>query len=151
MISTTRSVVGLLVTPIRQWKQLDRVMVECTLVTHCPTVTLQLHNFVLFRTCRTSSFCTVVWQLARFQLTRRIARSLGDSWASCCRNHRCCPKHRQTQTTERVTCVAIGRIYATHSMRAKELLELSGNNSWLGCVEQSGRTGSQSGGDGGGG
>ena len=23
------------------------------------------------------------WQLARFQLTRRIARSLGDSWASC--------------------------------------------------------------------
>jgi len=37
----------------------------------------------LFRTCRTSSFCTVAWQLARFQLTRRIARSLGDSWASC--------------------------------------------------------------------
>ena len=34
-------------------------------------------------TCRTSSFCTVAWQLARFQLTRRIARSLGDSWASC--------------------------------------------------------------------
>jgi len=32
-----------------------------------------------FRTCRTSSFCTVAWQLARFQLTRRIARSLGDS------------------------------------------------------------------------
>jgi len=52
-------------------------------VTHHPTVTLQLHNFDLFRTCRTSSFCTVVWQLARFQLTRRIARSLGDSRASC--------------------------------------------------------------------
>ena len=32
-----------------------------------------------FRTCRTSSFCTVAWQLARFQRTRRIARSLGDS------------------------------------------------------------------------
>ena len=32
-----------------------------------------------FRTCRTSSFCTVAWQLARFQLTRRIARSLSDS------------------------------------------------------------------------
>jgi len=30
-----------------------------------------------------SSFCTVAWQLARFQLTRRIARSLGDSGASC--------------------------------------------------------------------
>jgi len=53
-----------------------------TFITHCPTVTLQLHNFDLFRTCRTSSFCTVAWQLARFQLTRRIARSLGDSWAS---------------------------------------------------------------------
>ena len=52
-------------------------------ITHCLTVTFQLHNFDLFRTCRTSSFCTVVWQLARFQLTRRIGRSLGGSWASC--------------------------------------------------------------------
>jgi len=51
-------------------------------ITHRPTVTLQLPNFDLFRTCRTSSFCTVAWQQARFQLTRRIARSLGDSWAS---------------------------------------------------------------------
>ena len=51
-------------------------------IIHRPTVTLQLHNFDLFRTC-TSSFCTVAWQKARFQLTRRIARSLGDSWASC--------------------------------------------------------------------
>jgi len=52
-------------------------------ITYCPTVTLQLHNFDLFRACRTSSFCTVAWQLAKFQLTWRIARSLGDSWASC--------------------------------------------------------------------
>jgi len=52
-------------------------------ITHWLTVTLQLHNFDLFRTCRTSSFCTVAWQLARFQLTCRIARSLGDSWHSC--------------------------------------------------------------------
>jgi len=37
----------------------------------------------LIRTSRISSFCTVAWQMARFQLTRRIARSLGDSWASC--------------------------------------------------------------------
>ena len=57
-------------TPIRQWKQLDRVTAECTL-------TLQLHNFDLFMTCRTSSFSTVAWQLARFQLARRFARSLG--------------------------------------------------------------------------
>ena len=53
-------------------------------ITHCPTVTLQLLNFDLLRTCRTSSFCTVAWQLARFQLTRHIVRSLGDSGASCC-------------------------------------------------------------------
>jgi len=52
-------------------------------ITHRPTLTLQVHNFDLFSTCRTSSFCTVAWQLARFQLTRRIARPLGDSWASC--------------------------------------------------------------------
>jgi len=52
-------------------------------ITHRPTVNFQLHNFDLFRSCRTSSFCTVAWQLARFQLTRRIARFLGDSSASC--------------------------------------------------------------------
>jgi len=52
-------------------------------ITHRPTVTLQLHNFDFFRTWRTSSFCTIAWQLERFQLTRRIARSLGGSWASC--------------------------------------------------------------------
>jgi len=52
-------------------------------ITHCPTVALRLHNFDLFRTCRTSSICTVGWHLARFQLTRRISRSIGDSWASC--------------------------------------------------------------------
>jgi len=69
-------VVGLFMTPIGQWKRLDRVTVAYT-------VTLRLHNFDLFRTRCTSSFCTVAWQLARFQLTRRIARSLGDSWASC--------------------------------------------------------------------
>ena len=64
--------------------RLGRVMVECTLsVTHCLRLNLQLHTIDLVRTCRISSFCTVAWQLARFQLTRRIARSLGDSWASC--------------------------------------------------------------------
>jgi len=31
-----------------------------------------------FRACRTSIVCTVAWQMARFQLTRRIARSFGD-------------------------------------------------------------------------
>ena len=63
--------------------QLDRVMVECTLsITHCLRLNLQLHTIDLVRTC-IRSFCTVAWQLARFQLTRRIARSLGDSWASC--------------------------------------------------------------------
>jgi len=63
--------------------RLGRVMVECTLsITHCLRLNLQLHTIDLVRTC-ISSFCTVAWQLARFQLTRRIARSLGDSWASC--------------------------------------------------------------------
>ena len=64
--------------------QLGRVMIECTLsITHCLRLNLQLHTTDLVRTCRISCFCTVAWQLARFQLTRRIARSLGDSWASC--------------------------------------------------------------------
>ena len=60
--------------------RLGRVMVECTLsITHCLRLNLQLHSIDLVRTCRISSFCTVPWQLARFQLTRRIARSLGES------------------------------------------------------------------------
>jgi len=61
----------------------DRVMVE--FITHRTTVIVQLHNFDLFRTCRTYKYSviTVAWQLARYQLTLRIARSLGDSWASC--------------------------------------------------------------------
>ena len=49
---------------------------------HCLSrfrLNLQLHTIDLVRTCRISSFCTVAWQLARFQLTQRIARSLGDS------------------------------------------------------------------------
>ena len=77
------SVVGLFMTHLRQWKRLGRVMVECTLsITHCLRLNLQLHTIDLVRTCCISSFCTVAWQLARFQLTRRIARSLRDSWAS---------------------------------------------------------------------
>ena len=60
------------------------VMVECTLfVTHCLRLNLQLHAISFFWTCRISSFCTVAWQLARLLLTRRIARSLGNSWVSC--------------------------------------------------------------------
>jgi len=66
--------------------RLGRVMVECTLsITHCLRLNLQLHTIDFLsglRTSRISSFCTVAWQLARFQLTRCIAWSLGDSWAS---------------------------------------------------------------------
>jgi len=76
---TQLDIVGLFMTPIRQWRRLGWVHM---FITHRPTLTLQLHNFHLFRICRTSSFCTAAWQLVRFQLTRRIARSLDDSWAT---------------------------------------------------------------------
>jgi len=85
------SVVGLFMTPIGQWKRLDHV-------TYRPTVTLQLHNFDFFRTCCTSSFCTVAWQLAKFQLTRRITRSIGDSWASCLFGSPMYPRDADRQT-----------------------------------------------------
>jgi len=57
-------------TVLKHWRAVSTV-ISCVLFAN------------LFRTCRTSSFCTVAWQLARFQLTRRIAWSLGDIWASC--------------------------------------------------------------------
>ena len=51
--------------------RLDRVMIECTLsIMHCLRLNLQLHTIDLVRNCRISCFCTVAWQLARFQLTR---------------------------------------------------------------------------------
>jgi len=76
------TVVGLFMTPKTMGAGL--VMVECTLfMTHCFQLNLQLHTISLVRTCGISSFCTVTWQLARLLLTRRIARSLGDIWASC--------------------------------------------------------------------
>ena len=63
------TVVGLFMTPIRHgWVHM--------FTTHRHTLSLQLHNFDL-------SYCTVTWQFARFQLTRCIVRSLGDSWAYC--------------------------------------------------------------------
>jgi len=78
------TMVGLFMTPIRQWKatRSHHGWVHM-FITHCLQLNLQLHNIDMVRTCRTNSFYTVVWQLTRFQLTRRIARSLGDSWASC--------------------------------------------------------------------
>ena len=78
------TVVGLFMTHLDNGSRLGRVMVECTLfMAHCLRLNLQLHTISLVMTCRISSFCTVGWQLAIFQLTRRISRSLGDSWASC--------------------------------------------------------------------
>jgi len=77
------TVVGLFMAP-ETMGATRRVMVECTLfMTHCLRLNLQLHTVNLVRSCHISSFCTVAWQLARLLLTRRIARSLSDSGASC--------------------------------------------------------------------
>ena len=78
------TVVGLFMTP----ETMGADSVASWLSAHCLSriASDQISNFILSiwsGPCRISSFCTVAWQLARFQLTRRIARSLGDSWASC--------------------------------------------------------------------
>jgi len=77
------SVVGLFITPETMRATRSRRGWVQTFIIHCLQLNLQLHTIDLVRTCRICSFSTVAWQLARFQLTRRIARSLGDSWASC--------------------------------------------------------------------
>ena len=80
--SSVVTVVGLFMTP----ETVGADSVASWLSAHCLSrlrLNLQLHSIDLVRTCHISSFCTVAWQLARFQLTQRIARSLGDSWASC--------------------------------------------------------------------
>jgi len=58
---------------------IDNSTVVRLFMTHCLQLNLQLHIIGLVRTCRISSFCTVAWYLARLLVTRRIARSLGDS------------------------------------------------------------------------
>jgi len=78
------SVVGLFMTSIRQRKLLDRVMVECTCA-HRPSVTLQLHNFDLFRTRRTSGFCTVAWgyiHIGPWSLRSSVTSVLGPKYTS---------------------------------------------------------------------
>jgi len=80
------TVEGLFMTPIDNESDSNASRLSAHVYNTSAYLNFQLHNFDLFRTCRTSSFCTVTWQLARFQLTWRIARSLVDSWASCSRN-----------------------------------------------------------------
>ena len=46
------NVAGLFMTPIRRWKWLAHITTECTCL--LPTLTLQLHNIALFRTCRSA-------------------------------------------------------------------------------------------------
>ena len=86
----TSTVVGLFMTP--ETMGADSVEMTCRshgwvhIVYHAlpPTESpTSYHRFDSVRTCRISSFCIVAWQLARFQLTLRITRFLGDSWASC--------------------------------------------------------------------
>ena len=65
------------------WAIVRCAFVQVSICPHTANCNPRLRNFDFFRTCRTISFCTVAWQSVRFHLTRRIARSLGDSWASC--------------------------------------------------------------------
>jgi len=70
-----------------------------------------------FRTCRTSSFFTVAWQLARFQLTRRIARSLGDSWASLNLHSPSTPS--QTHSTQILGFILIGYLFISKNNKCQ--------------------------------
>jgi len=106
-------------------------MVECTLfMTHCLQLNLQLHTISLVRTCRISSFCTVVWHLARC-----IARSLGDSWASCkllaeCQQRLWSRNHWNFQTVYRVTVqpVVNQKLLFTFTTLAKHFCVWSSEN-----------------------
>ena len=115
------TVVSLFMIHLRQWKRLGRVMVEYTLsITHCLRLNLQLHTIDLVRTCRISSFCSVAWQLARFQLTRHIARSLGDCWASCCDGRQ---SDFQGQKCSTLSCKFVAVLYTVIVIFMLELTE----------------------------
>ena len=70
------SVIGLFMTPVERWKTRSHHGWVHIFITHCPTITLQLHNFYLLSTC-TSSFCTVVLQFAFSALTLLVGRQEG--------------------------------------------------------------------------
>ena len=100
--------------------RLGRIMVQCRL----PRLNLQLHTIDLVRTCCISSFCTAAWQLARFQLTRCIARSLGNSWASCTflvPAHPGSPGKRAVKRGCVCVCVAT-TVIACHHLTQKDIL-----------------------------
>jgi len=63
----------------------ERVVAGCTkFITRWLTVTLLLHYFALFWTCRTSCSYTVMQQLARFRLTYRVMCALNIKRFSAC-------------------------------------------------------------------
>ena len=99
---------------LRQWEPTRSHHGWVHIVYHAlpPTKSPTLYHR-LVRTCRISSFCTVAWQLARFQLTRRIARSLGDSWASCLQAG--CPSCHPTNGVKalkaHITCITCNKTH----------------------------------------
>ena len=106
------------------WENGSR-LIASWLSAHCLSriawLNLQLHTIDWVRTCRISSFCTVAWQLAWFQLTRRIARSHGDSWASCL--------NTDISPGSVATCFRCADIF-THNFVANLLLSLTVEEFW---------------------
>ena len=96
VLSTNSSTVSLWITTMA----VERIVAECASLfgysySRWSTVTLELHYFDVFWTCRTSCSYTVLQQSARIRLTRRVARSVCDSRAFV--QHRYMThRHRQT-------------------------------------------------------
>jgi len=62
------TVVGLFMTPIRQWKGTrSRHGWVHMFITHCLQLNLQLHNVDMVRACRTSSFYILAWLRGNWQ------------------------------------------------------------------------------------
>jgi len=96
-------------------------------MTHCLRLNLQLHTISLVRTCRISSFCTVAWQLARLLLTIRIARSLGDSWASCYTDLSPCIRYWVANSAKIVVSlkhIVHSPLFSVHRSNAPETLHI---------------------------
>jgi len=111
--------------------------------TNCLQLNLQLHTIDLARTCRrpTSIFCTVAWQLARFQLTRCIARSLGDSWASCNYDYWSLPVDKMSPQNCPFSCGGSGRdsLCPAESTPTRRVDRFSRFSTTHGCVQQTDR------------
>ena len=89
-------------------------------ITHRPTLTLQLHNFDLFRTCRTTIFCTVAsnWQDFNWHDASRDPSAIAELLVVF--SQICAPIHNEDFRAKNRHIHSSGRVYGHESLGSND-------------------------------